>query len=556
MIDELRMPTARHLLSGRQAAEDRGSGGFDVALGGALEPPPSRETASGLDTPGRRGPPAAPARPEPAADGHAAERMLRARRQAERQGRGEARTETRPASQADAGRPARTPGADQASEASSPQDAQRRLSPDANEPSGAQTDLATDGDAIGAEAADQGTVDHPSGKADATHLASTPTDAASVLMNPAVTVPRPGSPSRSAGGAMAGQAGLGEADALAMAGGSARHLAGPATSIAHTDPAVVASAPAQNTPSRQTPPGTPDPAALAAGAGGPARQAGAATAASAMMTAGEARPGETRPGDSLPASGPAGGPRRDSAIHPLGALYAARIDWRPGGGATASQNGEQGSSGSGDMGSPARLLAALEEMRQSGGSASSQGAAAFAAALSSSQVIAGPASGATEAPPVRLSNPWPVDHPAFPAHLAEQVGDSLLAGLDRAEITVTPPEMGPIRIELSLNGEQASVAFSATQPDTRTAIEQSLPLLRSMLSEQGLQLADSSVGSGYRPPAEAGAQPSAGDGGGAGGNDHPSGRPGGTDALPIAGTGSSGRAAAGSRGNGLLDLFA
>jgi flagellar hook-length control protein FliK len=242
-------------------------------------------------------------------------------------------------------------------------------------------------------------------------------------------------------------------------------------------------------------------------------------------------------------------------MHPLAAAYAARVDWRPGGGAAGGQAGDQGGPGSGDMGAPARLLAALEEMRQSGGSASSQGAAAFAAALSSSQATTGPAPGAAEPAPIRLSNPWPVDHPAFPAHLAEQVGDSLLAGLDRAEITVTPPEMGPIRIELSLNGEQASVAFSAAQPDTRTAIEQSLPLLKSMLSEQGLQLADSSVGSGYRPPADAGAQSPAGDGAGSRGNGQTDARAGGAGTSLPAGVSGGGTPSAG-RANGLLDLFA
>jgi flagellar hook-length control protein FliK len=115
--------------------------------------------------------------------------------------------------------------------------------------------------------------------------------------------------------------------------------------------------------------------------------------------------------------------------------------------------------------------------------------------------------------------------------------------------------MGPIRIELSLNGEQASVAFSAAQPDTRTAIEQSLPLLKSMLSEQGLQLADSSVGSGYRPPADAGAQSPAGDGAGSRGNGQAGARAGGAGTSLPAGVSGGGTPSAG-RANGLLDLFA
>ncbi len=102
---------------------------------------------------------------------------------------------------------------------------------------------------------------------------------------------------------------------------------------------------------------------------------------------------------------------------------------------------------------------------------------------------------------MQLANPWPVDDPAFARHLAAQVQDTLLTGIERAEIAVTPPSMGPIRIELSLSGEQASVAFSATLPDTCRAIEQSLPLLETMLSKHGLVLAEASVGTGSQSSA-------------------------------------------------------
>jgi hypothetical protein len=93
-----------------------------------------------------------------------------------------------------------------------------------------------------------------------------------------------------------------------------------------------------------------------------------------------------------------------------------------------------------------------------------------------------------------------VQDPAFAEHLAGQVSEALVGGIERAEITLNPRELGPIRIELSLSGENASIAFSATQPETRAAIEQTLPILRNLLSEHGLALAQTSVNGGGTDP--------------------------------------------------------
>ncbi len=144
-----------------------------------------------------------------------------------------------------------------------------------------------------------------------------------------------------------------------------------------------------------------------------------------------------------------------------------------------------------------QLLDAIAEMRgATAGAATSEAPASanlgFAAQLMQANATPTPASSVAPAP-ARLENPWPLHEPAFQEHLAGQVSDALLSGIDRAEITLSPRELGPIRIELSLSGESASIAFSATQPDTRAAIEQSLPLLRAMLAEHGLQLAQASV---------------------------------------------------------------
>lgn len=103
---------------------------------------------------------------------------------------------------------------------------------------------------------------------------------------------------------------------------------------------------------------------------------------------------------------------------------------------------------------------------------------------------------ATAPPAVVASVSTPVGEPGFPAHLAAEVATISLAGIERAEIELRPRELGPVRIELSMSGESARIAFSAAHPDTRQAIEQSMPILKDMLAERGLMLADASVSDG------------------------------------------------------------
>lgn len=131
--------------------------------------------------------------------------------------------------------------------------------------------------------------------------------------------------------------------------------------------------------------------------------------------------------------------------------------------------------------------------QQEGASAAQQAmfAAAGAGAPSGAGQTFGPA-----APVAAYTLPTPLQDAAFPGALAGQLEQVVLNGIGNAEILITPPDMGPIRVELSLNGENASLAFSAAQPETRQAIEQSLPILRTMLADNGILLGDASVDQG------------------------------------------------------------
>jgi len=108
----------------------------------------------------------------------------------------------------------------------------------------------------------------------------------------------------------------------------------------------------------------------------------------------------------------------------------------------------------------------------------------------------GPSEPGSDAPPARFPITVPFSDPRFPGAIAERVTWLLRAGLQAAELTLNPQELGPIRIELSLEGSAASIGFSAAHAETRSAIEQALPRLREMLAGQGLQLGGAQVDGG------------------------------------------------------------
>lgn len=79
--------------------------------------------------------------------------------------------------------------------------------------------------------------------------------------------------------------------------------------------------------------------------------------------------------------------------------------------------------------------------------------------------------------------------------MGERVSWLVREGMQQAELTLNPPDMGPIRIEVSLASDAASFSFNAPQAQTRAAIEQALPRLRELLAEQGLSLGQTSIDS-------------------------------------------------------------
>ena len=92
-----------------------------------------------------------------------------------------------------------------------------------------------------------------------------------------------------------------------------------------------------------------------------------------------------------------------------------------------------------------------------------------------------------------LSLATPVNAPEFREALALQV--SLLArdGVQTAELHLNPADMGPVSIQIVMEGNQARVDFGADVAATRKAIEDGMPELASALRDAGFTLAGGGV---------------------------------------------------------------
>jgi flagellar hook-length control protein FliK len=67
-------------------------------------------------------------------------------------------------------------------------------------------------------------------------------------------------------------------------------------------------------------------------------------------------------------------------------------------------------------------------------------------------------------------------------------------GVREARLQLHPAELGRLQVTVTTEGDQTKVVFTAETAAARDAIEQSMPRLRDMLEQSGLQLAQSDVG--------------------------------------------------------------
>jgi flagellar hook-length control protein FliK len=81
----------------------------------------------------------------------------------------------------------------------------------------------------------------------------------------------------------------------------------------------------------------------------------------------------------------------------------------------------------------------------------------------------------------------------FPRILGMKVGQWAQDGIQQVWLDVHPADMGPVAIQIALDGRQAELSFGAASADARQVIESSLPELAAALQSAGLTLSGGSI---------------------------------------------------------------
>ncbi|MGI2881306.1 flagellar hook-length control protein FliK [Vibrio furnissii] len=148
---------------------------------------------------------------------------------------------------------------------------------------------------------------------------------------------------------------------------------------------------------------------------------------------------------------------------------------------------------------PAMLKAALQTKGLSGiedvkGSTGNDGhfahqvaAAAGQQGLNVTQNLRGEQVQQPQSVPMQLSKEMTADE------MAERVQVMMSKNLKHVDIRLDPPELGRLHIRLNMHGDGANVQFTVSNQQARDVLEHSMPRLREMLAQQGVQLADTSV---------------------------------------------------------------
>ena len=109
-------------------------------------------------------------------------------------------------------------------------------------------------------------------------------------------------------------------------------------------------------------------------------------------------------------------------------------------------------------------------------------------------LAAAPAAAAGKpATPVEARVAVPLDNPAFGGALGAQISVLVRDGVQTANLQLNPADMGPIAVQIALDGSAARVDFQADLASTRQVIEASLPALAGALQDAGFTLAGGGV---------------------------------------------------------------
>lgn len=111
------------------------------------------------------------------------------------------------------------------------------------------------------------------------------------------------------------------------------------------------------------------------------------------------------------------------------------------------------------------------------------------------QVLAapGPVAHAAHTDTQNLRIDTPVREQSWPTEFGQKLVWMATQDKQSAQITLNPPQLGPIQISLDLKSDVASAVFTSTNADVREAIESAIPRLREMLAGVGVELGQANV---------------------------------------------------------------
>lgn len=84
------------------------------------------------------------------------------------------------------------------------------------------------------------------------------------------------------------------------------------------------------------------------------------------------------------------------------------------------------------------------------------------------------------------------------SEFSKRINFMISGDIKQAELRLDPPDLGRINIKITVNQDQANVVFSSAHGNVREAIENSLPRLRELLQESGIQLNDANINEGQK----------------------------------------------------------
>ena len=118
----------------------------------------------------------------------------------------------------------------------------------------------------------------------------------------------------------------------------------------------------------------------------------------------------------------------------------------------------------------------------------------------SAQPTPGMPAAAAAAPLPEARLPAPPGHADFAPQLGAQISVFVREGLQQARLQLNPAEMGPITVQIRLDGGNAQVHLAAEHAATRQALEQAMPSLAGSLRDSGLTLTGGGVFEQPRQP--------------------------------------------------------